>query len=85
MLIGWTGNKTDPFDLTSLTLDELTVMGTLGFCWDFPTALGLVRRGKVRLDAIISHKYPLEKTQEAIELFHSGKDNVWKIIITYED
>jgi len=32
MLIGWTGNKTDPFDMTSVTLDELTVLGTLSFC-----------------------------------------------------
>jgi len=85
MLIGWSGNKTDPFDLTSLTLDELTVLGTLGFCRDFPTALSLAERGKVRLDAIISHRFPLEKTQEAIELFESGRDNVWKIIITYGD
>jgi len=83
MLIGWSGNKTDQFDLTSVTLDELTVLGTLGFCWDFPAALNLAGRGKVDLKSIISHKFPLEKTREAIELFQSGKDNAWKIIITY--
>jgi L-iditol 2-dehydrogenase len=84
MLIGWSGNKADPFDLTSLTLDELTVLGTLGFAWDFPTALGLAGRGKVDLGAIISHHFPLEKTEEAIKLFHSGKERAWKIIITYD-
>lgn len=81
MLIGWTGNKTDPFDLTALTLDELSVLGTLGFCWDFPSALAAVRRGKVNMGAIISHRFPLEKTAEAIELFHSGRNKAWKIII----
>jgi len=84
MLIGWSGNPTDPFDLTSVTLDELRVLGTLGFAWDFPTALSLARRGKVDLGAIISHHMPLDRTEEAIQLHHSGKDHAWKIIITYD-
>ena len=82
MLIGWTGNKTDCIDLTSVTLDELTILGTLGFCWDFPTALSLARRGKVDLCKIISHRLRLEKTEEAIKMLHQGGEGVWKIIVT---
>ena len=81
VLIGWTGNQTDPFDMTSVTLNELTVLGTLGFAWDFPTSLDLLRRGKVDASAIISHRLPLERVEEGIHMLHEGRDNVWKIAI----
>jgi len=82
MLIGWSGNETDPFDMTNVTLRELTVMGTMGFCWDHATSIGLLARGAVKVAPILSHRYPLEKVEEAIQLLHSGDPNVWKIAIT---
>lgn len=82
MLIGWSGNKTDPFDLTSVTLDELTVLGTLGFCHDFPTALKLMARGSVKIAPIISHRMPLERVAEGIAMLREGAEGVWKIVIT---
>ncbi|UCH36077.1 MAG: alcohol dehydrogenase catalytic domain-containing protein [Armatimonadota bacterium] len=84
MLIGWSGNETDPFDLTSVTLDELTVLGTLGFCRDFPTALKLMSRGKVQVAPIISHRLPLARVEEGIKMLRDRADNVWKIVITDE-
>jgi threonine dehydrogenase-like Zn-dependent dehydrogenase len=56
-------------------------MGTMGFCWDHATSLGLLARGAVKVAPIISHKFPLEKVEEAINLLHSGDPNVWKIAI----
>lgn len=82
MLIGWSGNKTDPFDLTSLTLDELTVLGTLGFCWDFPVALKLMSVGKVKVAPIITHQLPLERVEEGIKMLKNHEKGVWKIAIT---
>jgi len=81
MLIGWTGNATDPFDLTSVTLDELTVLGTLGFCWDFQRSLPLAEAGRVDLASIITHHFPLDDVEEAIRLLHEGGEGVGKIII----
>ncbi len=82
MLIGWSGNETDPFDLTSLTLDELTVLGTLGFAWDHETALKLMGMGKVKVGPIISHRLPLERVEEGIKMLHEHAPGVWKIAIT---
>jgi len=81
MLIGWSGNKTDAFDLTSLTLDELTVLGTLGFCWDFQRTLPLAEAGTVDLTSIITHHMPLEDVEKGIKMMHAGGDDVGKIII----
>ena len=81
MLIGWSGNKTDPFDLTSLTLDELTVLGTLGFCWDFPVALRMMAQGSVRTAPLISHRFPLQQVDKGIRLLQTGQDQAWKVVI----
>jgi L-iditol 2-dehydrogenase len=82
MLIGWSGHDTDPFDITNVTLRELTVMGTMGFCWDHAVTLDLLARGKVRVAPIITHRYPLAKVEEAVKLLASGDPDVWKIAIT---
>jgi 2-desacetyl-2-hydroxyethyl bacteriochlorophyllide A dehydrogenase len=81
MLIGWSGNETDPFNLTALTLDELTVLGTLGFCWDFPTALRLMSQGKLDVKSLITHTLPLERVEEGIHMLHEHAPGVWKIAI----
>jgi L-iditol 2-dehydrogenase len=81
MLIGWSGNEADPYNLTAVTLDELTVLGTLGFCWDFPNALRLMSRGKIKVAPIISHHLPLERVEEGIEMLREGAEGVWKIVI----
>ena len=84
MLIGWSGNETDPFDPTSVTLDELTVLGTLGFCWDFPVTLKLLSQGKVTVAPIITHRLPLERVKEGIRMLQEHAEGVWKIAITDE-
>ncbi len=84
LLIGWSGNRTDAFDLTSVTLDELTVLGTLGFCWDHKAALKLLSQGKVTVKPIISHRLPLERVEEGIRMLQSHAEGVWKIAITEE-
>ncbi|MHC4981687.1 MAG: zinc-dependent alcohol dehydrogenase [Planctomycetota bacterium] len=84
MLIGWTGNETDPFGMTSVTLDELTVLGTLGFCWDFPVSLKLMSQGNVKVGPIITHRLPLERVEEGIKMLQQHRKGVWKIAITKE-
>lgn len=84
MLIGWSGAKTDPFDLTSVTLDELTVRGTLGFCNDFPVALRLMSEGAIRIAPIISHRMPFTQAEKGIRMLESREPGVWKIVLTYD-
>ena len=84
MLIGWSGQKADAFDLTSVTLDELTVRGTLGFCNDFPVALRLMSAGKIRIAPIISHRMPFSQAERGIRMLESREPGVWKIVLTYD-
>ncbi len=81
MLIGWTGNATDPFDLTNTTFKELTVLGTLGFCRDFPISMKLLAAGRINVDRIISHRFDLDHVAEAIRLLECGGDSIWKAVV----
>ena len=84
LLMGWTGNETDPFDCTTLTLDEMTVLGTMGFAWDFPVTLDLLSRGKIDAERIITHRFRLEQCAEALETLHEKRGGVWKAVIVFE-
>jgi len=81
ILIGWTGEKADPVDMTAVTLDELTVLGTLGFCWDHKTALRLLERGQVDIASLITHRMGLEETEQGLKMMELGDESVGKIIV----
>ncbi|MGZ4147305.1 MAG: zinc-binding dehydrogenase, partial [Actinomycetota bacterium] len=61
-----------------MTLEERTVTG----CWygscvpprDFPMLVDLVRRGELRVDAMIGRTFALEDVNEALALFERGED-----------
>lgn len=84
MLMGWIGKDPVPFDTTTLTLNELTVLGTMGFAWDFPTSLDLLARGKVEAESIITHRFPLDRCLEAIQTLHEKKEGVWKAMLVLD-
>jgi len=84
MLIGWTGNQTDPFDTTTLTLDEMTVLGTMGFAWDFPVTLDLLACGKIDAESIVTHRFPLERCKEALQILHEKRDGIWKAVLVFD-
>lgn len=44
---------------------EIGLLGTSGYCWDFPTAIGLVRQRAVNLAPLITHRLPLSEIDRA--------------------
>ena len=84
MLIGWTGNNADPFDLTNTTFKELTVLGTLGFCRDFPISMKLLGAGKVNIQRIITHRFDLDHVEDAVEMLENRADGIWKAVVNIE-
>jgi 6-hydroxycyclohex-1-ene-1-carbonyl-CoA dehydrogenase len=77
------GYAADPMSLpgSRVTYRELTVIGTLG-CRpvDFPTVLGLVRRGKLAIGALVTHRYALEGINEGFDALRRG-DGVRHIVV----
>lgn len=53
------------FDATKLVLDEITLIGSR--CGDFSAALGLLQRGQISVQALLSKVFPLIEGLEAFE------------------
>jgi len=71
-------------DLTTLWLKLQTVKGCYGYRYNdiggvrkhtFAMALELIANGKIRLDDMLTHKFPLEKYREMIEVNLSKETN----------
>ncbi|HEY3316448.1 MAG TPA: alcohol dehydrogenase catalytic domain-containing protein [Bacillota bacterium] len=44
---------------------EIGLLGSTGYCWDFPTAIGLARKRTVDLARLITHRFPLSEIDRA--------------------
>ncbi len=51
---------------TAIVSNDLTLVGC-GLRWDLPGAVKLLQEGKVKMAPMLTHRYPLEKIEEAFE------------------
>jgi 2-desacetyl-2-hydroxyethyl bacteriochlorophyllide A dehydrogenase len=64
---------------TLFVSQEITVQGAQGYCWDFETALALA--GAIDLGKLVSHVFPLEKVDEAIQTALNREAKPVKIVL----
>jgi len=68
-------------DLTALVLKEVNLVGCRAYIRpDFEAAIGLIDRGVVDTEALVSHVMPLERWQDALEMARKG-DTSMKILL----
>jgi L-iditol 2-dehydrogenase len=82
VLVGYTEKESEPFDLSTVTLAELTVFGSLAYWHDFPVARKLMSRGKVTDRPVITHGMPLEGVEEGIKMMKRKEEGLVKIVVT---
>ena len=70
-------NALPSFDISSLVVDEITLIGSR--CGPFPPAIRLLAEGAVTVEPIIHARYTLDKGVAA--LAHAGKRGVLKVLI----
>ena len=78
---GISGAETDPLPVSVARRKELTVRWCRRFRHDFPRAIALVAAGKIDVDGLITHSFPLERAAEAFELVSHMRDDVLKVTI----
>lgn len=74
-----------PYPLLSLVQKELTVLGSFRYANTYPTAIDILSSGRINLKSLISHHYPLNKSQEAFELVRDHKNECMKVIINVDE
>ncbi len=80
-LIGLFGQADIPVDLNALIFIEGTFKSNFRYRYQYPIAIKALGSGIVPLEKIVSHRFPLEKIQEALELNTDNKKEVTKIVI----
>ena len=81
VLIGQTMMKKIPVEMEKLVVKGLTVWGAQGSPGMFPRTIEFLARNQADLTTIITHRYPLERAREAIDLASQRTGSV-KIILT---
>jgi 6-hydroxycyclohex-1-ene-1-carbonyl-CoA dehydrogenase len=80
VLVGYS-LETLPLNAGRVMFRELDVIGSLG-CRpvDYPRAIELVRQGRVRLQELVTHRFPLAKIREAFDQLRSG--DAIRVVVT---
>jgi L-iditol 2-dehydrogenase len=68
-----------PIDATMIVQKELKVQGTFGYLGEFPKSIELMRTKRVNVEPLVTHRFPLDRIQEAFEL--PGSQSL-KVLIT---
>jgi 6-hydroxycyclohex-1-ene-1-carbonyl-CoA dehydrogenase len=80
VLVGYSP-ETLPLNAGRVMFREIDVLGSLG-CRpvDYPRAIELVRQGRVRLQELVTHQFPLARIGEAFDQLRSG--DAIRVVVT---
>jgi len=84
LIVGIPDTERVSFDISELRHREITVKNVRRQNQSVQTAINLVAAGKVNPDLFVTHRFPLEKAQEAFELVAGYQDGVVKAMIMVE-
>ena len=86
MQLGMHWDKNTRVDLGGITFWEIVLKGSHVYTrTDFQRSIELIAQERVNMDAILTHRLPLEQTQQGIELAMKGSDSMKVLIHCQED
>ncbi|MGC8717120.1 MAG: NAD(P)-dependent alcohol dehydrogenase [bacterium] len=68
-------------NINEITSKELDLLGIFRYANVYKKAIDLVAKGKIDLKTLVTHHFPLEQTQEALEFADKNKDKCIKVIV----
>ncbi|KAJ8304048.1 hypothetical protein KUTeg_017631 [Tegillarca granosa] len=81
LLVAGLGPSRIEIPLFETLLSEIDIRGSLAYTNNYPRALNLLSTGKVNIKGMITHRFPLEKVEDAMKLFEENPKDLVKIII----
>jgi threonine dehydrogenase-like Zn-dependent dehydrogenase len=73
LLFGINMKSTPTISPSSITVKEAQILGTWLANASFPRAVEILEKGIIDLEPLITHRFPLAKTAEAIEVLRKGE------------
>jgi 2-desacetyl-2-hydroxyethyl bacteriochlorophyllide A dehydrogenase len=83
VIVGLSGGRAIPVDIDSLVVGDQMVIGSLGSPHVWPEAIELLASGRVRPSLLVSHRFPLDEVETAIETARGGRAG--KIMVIPQD
>lgn len=80
-LVGMPAETHPPIPLYQLINRELEVSGLFRYANCYAPAIALVAAGRVDVASLITHRFPLQRTLEAMTFAHEHKDESIKVIV----
>ena len=82
LLYGIPGSdKAIPFPVNDIVTNQITVIGTMGNTGVWQLALDLLETGRISLAGLVTHRFPLERFKDALDLVANKRDGVIKAVI----
>lgn len=82
VIVGLFGDARVPIDVDTVVTNDLRLIGVNGSPHLWPETIAAVMSGDVVLDELVSHRFPLHRASEAIELARRAPPGVMKVVIT---
>ncbi len=68
-------------NINEVSSKELDLLGIFRYANVYKKAIDLVARGRIDLKSLVTHHFPLDKTQEALEFADKNKDKCIKVVV----
>ncbi|MCX7729680.1 MAG: NAD(P)-dependent alcohol dehydrogenase, partial [Candidatus Caldatribacterium sp.] len=85
VLVGLPSATHFDFGVIKILDKELDVLGVFRYANMYKGCVDLVNNGRVNLKTLITHRFPLEKTQEALLFAHEHKAESIKVMVNLGD
>jgi L-iditol 2-dehydrogenase len=81
VLVGLPVVNNIPLDVPHVIDSEIDIVGIFRYANTYPTAISALQKAKSNIEEVITHKFSLKETKEAVELARTEKDTSIKIMI----
>lgn len=80
-LVGITNQKEINIPIPKIVDNQISVCGSFRYASTYPKAISLLSSGKLKVDDLITHRFPFEKLEEGFKLIKEGRKDVIKVMI----
>jgi L-iditol 2-dehydrogenase len=81
VLVGLPPEAMVELDIVSAASKEIDIRGMFRYSNCYPTALALTQAGRVDVDSLVTHHFPLERVREALVFSDRNKSSALKVMV----
>ena len=80
-LVGYSARDAFGYGLETVIDREQTIIGVRGSPHVYPATIAMIQRGVLRLEELISHRFPLAEYRQAFEVAEAGGASVMRVLV----